>query len=438
MLTNEENHLLTRTGPGTPMGETMRRYWIPVLVSSEIAEPDSPPVQVKLLGEQLVAFRDSNGRVGLLDEFCPHRGVSLWLGRNEECGLRCVYHGWKFDVDGNCVDQMNESESFAQKIRATAYPTVELGGIVWAYLGHAENMPPPPKFEFTQVPESHRYVTRGWEECNWLQALEGGIDTSHVPVLHRMLSTSARGTGFGAETALVRAGPPVLDLETTDYGYRYAGIRQLGDEGKYVRSYHFVMPFTQIRPQQFDWSNDSYTPTIGGHFWVPMDDENCMVWNWLYSFGPQPLAQPEEDFRIAGNGPSDMDPNNNFRKLRNKDARWGIDRAAQKTVNFTGITGVNTQDHAVQESMGPIVNRTKEHLGPADRAVIVARQLLLKAIQAVEDGGEPHGANTSYYGLRAIERIIPHDADWWAEFRAETHPETIAAGWGASSELGSC
>ena len=428
MLTAEENALLTQTAPGTPLGEVMRRYWIPAICSSEIAAPDSPPVQVKLLGEQLVAFRDSNGRVGVLDEFCPHRGVSLWLGRNEECGLRCVYHGWKFDVDGNCVDQMNEPEGFAGKIRATAYPTVELGGIVWTFMGPRDRVPPEPRFEFTQVPETHRYVTRTWEECNWLQALEGGIDTSHVPVLHRMLSGNPSGTGFGTNTALVRAGPPTLELEPTDYGYRYAGIRSLGDEGKFVRSYHFVMPFTQIRPQQLDWANDGYTPTIGGHFWVPMDDENCMVWNWIYSFGSEPLQKPEEDFRVAGNGLSDMDASNNFRKLRNRDIRWGIDRAAQRTENFTGITGVNTQDHAVQESMGPIVNRTKEHLGPGDRAVIVARQLLLRAIQAVDDGADPRGADTSYYRLRAIERIIPHDADWWAEFRAESLPETAAAG----------
>jgi phthalate 4,5-dioxygenase len=422
MLTVEENALLTHTGPGTPMGGAMRRYWIPVLASVEIAEPDSPPVQVKLLGERLIAFRDTSGRTGLLEEFCPHRRASLWLGRNEDNGLRCVYHGWKFDVEGRCLEQMNEPESFGGKIRAIAYPTAEMGGIVWAYMGPSDRMPPLPRFEFTQVPETHRYVTRTWEECNWLQALEGGIDTSHVPVLHRMISSDPNGTGFGANTALVRAGPPLLDLETTDYGYRYAGIRTLPDGEKMVRSYHFVMPFTQIRPQQLDWATDSYTPTIGGHFWVPMDDENCMVWNWIYSFGAEPLSKPEEDFRIAGNGRSDMDPSNNFRKLRNRDIRWGIDRAAQRTETFTGITGVNTQDHAVQESMGPIVDRSKEHLGPGDRAVIVARQLLLRAIQSVEDGADPRGADASYYGLRAIERVIPANVDWWEEFAAETHP----------------
>jgi len=426
MLTREENELLTRTNAGTPMGQTMRRYWLPMLLSQEL-EPDGPPLRVKLLGEDLVAFRDSLGRVGLLEEFCPHRRVSLWLGRNEAGGLRCVYHGWKFDVEGTCVDQLNEPESFAGKVHGIAYPTVELGGIIWAYLGPKDGLPPPPRFEFTGVPESHRYLTRTWEECNWLQALEGGIDTSHVPILHRMLSVSATGTGFGATTALVRAGAPSLDVQTTGYGFRYAGIRPLGGDARYVRSYHFIMPFTQIRPQQLDWRDDSYTPTIGGHFWVPMDDENCMVWNWLYSYGEQPLANAEADFSLAGNGFEDADPANNFRKIRNKDTNWDIDRRAQRTQTFTGIQGVNTQDHAVQESAGPIVDRTREHLGPADRAIIVARQLLLRAIQTVEDGGEPLGANDRYYHLRAIERVLHGEANWWDAMGRECDPEPAAA-----------
>src|SRR4051794_5859835 len=171
MLTRDENELLCRGGPGTQMGEVMRRYWMPVLCSREL-DSDGPPARVKLLGERLVVFRDSSGRVGVLEEFCPHRGVSLWLGRNSENGLRCVYHGWKFDAEGACVEQMNEPESFAQKIHITAYPTIELGDIVWAYMGPPEKRPPEPRFEFTAVPASHRTVTRVWEECNWLQAVE--------------------------------------------------------------------------------------------------------------------------------------------------------------------------------------------------------------------------------------------------------------------------
>jgi phthalate 4,5-dioxygenase oxygenase subunit len=171
-LSHEENDLITRTGPGTPMGNVLRRYWIPILLERELDQPDGEPVKVQVLGEQLVAFRDTDGRIGLLEEFCPHRRVSLWLGRNEECGLRCVYHGWKYDVDGNCVDQLNEpgENSFAEKVRITHYPTHELGGIIWTYMGPAEKMPPPPSFEFTTVPPTHRHVSKVIEECNWLQA----------------------------------------------------------------------------------------------------------------------------------------------------------------------------------------------------------------------------------------------------------------------------
>src|SRR5438270_9624939 len=189
MLSAEQNELITRVGAGTPMGELLRRYWLPAVMSSEVPEPDGAPVRVKLLGESLVAFRDTSGRVGLIDEYCPHRGASLWLARNEECGLRCIYHGWKFNADGECLEQMNEPVSFAQKISTPAYPTVEAGDVVWAYMGPRELMPPPPHFEWTQVPATHRHVSQVVQEWNWGQALEGGIDPSHVPILHRAFAT---------------------------------------------------------------------------------------------------------------------------------------------------------------------------------------------------------------------------------------------------------
>ena len=230
MLSREENELITRVGQGTAMGNTMRRYWIPALLAHEIAEPDGPPVRVRLLGEDLVAFRDTEGRIGLLDEYCPHRRASLWFGRNEECGLRCVYHGWKFDVAGSCVDQLNEpvEHQFTHKVHITAYPTVELGGIVWAYLGPPERMPPPPKFAWTQVPETHRHVTKVIQECNWLQALEGGLDTSHAPIMHRLLRDDAKRGGIKPSNPYVRAKAPSLVVDITDYGYQYVGIRPLG------------------------------------------------------------------------------------------------------------------------------------------------------------------------------------------------------------------
>ena len=237
MLSREENELLTRTGPGTAMGEAMRRYWIPALLAREIAGPDGPPVRVRLLGEDLVAFRDSDGRIGLLDEYCPHRRASLWFGRNEECGLRCVYHGWKFAVDGSCVDQMNEPEEnqFKHKVSVTAYPTCELGGLVWAYMGPAEKIPPLPKFAWTQVPETHRHVSKVIQECNWLQGLEGGLDTSHAPILHRLLKDDAGRGGIKPSNPYVRAGAPRLVVDITDYGYQYTGIRRLGDAEMHAR-----------------------------------------------------------------------------------------------------------------------------------------------------------------------------------------------------------
>ena len=281
MLSREENELLTRVGPGTPMGDTLRRYWVPALLSSEIPAPDCAPARVRLLGEDLVAFRDSQGRIGLLDELCPHRLASLYFGRNEECGLRCVYHGWKFDVEGACTDMMNEPEEndFKHKIHTTAYPTVELGGLIWAYLGPSEKMPPAPKFAWTQVPETQRHVTKVIQESNWLQGLEGGIDTSHAPIMHRALTETTTRGGFKPSNPFVRGKAPKLVVDLTDYGYQYAGLRALDEADMHVRAYHFILPFHQIRPSK----SETGAPMDAGHIWVPMDDETTMVFNWIFT-----------------------------------------------------------------------------------------------------------------------------------------------------------
>jgi nitrite reductase/ring-hydroxylating ferredoxin subunit len=250
MLTLEENELLTRTGPGTPMGELMRRYWLPAVLSWELPEPDCPPVRVKLLGEALVMFRDTEGRIGLLDEFCAHRGTSLWLGRNEQSGLRCVWHGWKYDVNGQCVDQLNErgGTSFAQKIRIKSYPTLELGGVIWAYMGPPEKRPPPPRFGWTQVPETHRHALKVIQECNWLQGLEGGLDQSHVGILHSTFRVDPNNPGSTPTSFHARGGAPIFDIEPTKFGHRYVAIRPLGQEQVYVRGYNFVMPSPRSDP----------------------------------------------------------------------------------------------------------------------------------------------------------------------------------------------
>lgn len=404
MLSKERNERLTRVGPNTPMGKTMRRYWIPVALSWELPAPDCAPVRVRILGEDLVAFRTTDGKVGLLDEYCPHRQASLWLGRNEENGIRCVYHGWKFDATGQCVEQMNEPRPFCANIKATAYPTYEAAGIVWAYMGPKDKQPTPPVFDWTKLPDNHRVVSKVAQMCNWLQALEGGIDTSHFTILHRALKKDALQPGISPDDVSIRSGAPSLEVDLTDYGYRYFGIRPLGDT-IYVRGYHFVMPFTQIRPPG-PGKNETH-----GHFWVPIDDYNCMVWNF-YADYDEPTSDSVEHGNAYG---IHVDEKNGFKSIYNRKNNWMIDRDMQRTETFTGIEGINTQDRAVQESMGPIVDRTKEHLGPADRAISVTRKLLLEATDALERGEDPLGSKATYDDLRPAEAVYARSADWRAD-----------------------
>ena len=417
MLSVANNEAITKVGPGTPMGNLMRRYWQPILLSREVAEPDGDPLRVRILGENLVAFRDTSGRVGLISERCPHRLTSLFLGRNEEGGIRCVFHGWKFDVDGACVDMPNEPERYDVKdtIKATAYPTLELGGVIWTYMGPKELRPPDPNFEFTQQPESHRGSSKVIQECNWLQALEGGIDSVHSSFLHRKLAT---GEGLGFDGLRADAIASKLDVEATDYGYRYASHRPIpGTDTNYVRSYHWVMPHIQIRAVQLNNDGSWNKFKIAGHHWVPIDDTSTMVWSWYYSLD-EPLDQDDYDERGFGNIAPDVDQVT-FRHKGNLRNDWLIDREVQQTKSFTGIEGVNAQDRAVQEAMGPIVDRFDEHLGQTDKAVITTRRMLLKAMVVVQDGGDPPATGDVYYHLRGIEQVLPNEAAGLVELEAK-------------------
>jgi phenylpropionate dioxygenase-like ring-hydroxylating dioxygenase large terminal subunit len=315
---------------------------------------------------------------------------------------------------------MNEPDelSFKHKIRTTAYPTVEMGGIIWAYLGPAGLEPPPPAFAWTQAPATHRHVSKVIQESNWLQGLEGGIDTSHAPILHRTIATDSKRPGFTPGHPFVRSGASSLVVDLTDYGYQYAGVRPLGESDVYIRTYHFVVPFHQIRPSRLA----SGAPSVAGHIWVPMDDEHTMVYNWEYSVTDEPLREEDRLERRLGNGPPDVDQTT-FLSKRNRGNNYLLDRQVQKTETFTGIEGVNTQDRAIQESMGPIVDRSQEHLGPADKAIIQARRLLLQAVKTVQDGGTPRGIRPTYAMLRAAEGVVPRDADW----RTILAPEVPAA-----------
>jgi phenylpropionate dioxygenase-like ring-hydroxylating dioxygenase large terminal subunit len=408
------------------MGTLMRRYWVPALLAWEVPEPDGAPVEVRLLGEDLVAFRQTDGQVGLVGARCPHRGAGLFWGRNEACGLRCVYHGWKFDLTGQCVEMPSEPEAtnFQDKVRIPAYPTYEVGGVIWAYMGPPERRPALPLFEWTQAPETHRGLTKVWQECNWLQALEGGIDTVHTNFLHfgKPASTARMDAGavtFGSNTVRGRAvgfsKAALVEVVPTEYGFTYGGIRRLPDDAQFVRGYHWIMPWTQLR----GYSLDVAKPEVDGHMWVPIDDENTMVWNFRYTYGPMPLTEDERALVGTGNQFGvDVDPET-FRALRNRRNRYLIDRHVQKTQTYTGIVGVNTQDRAVQESMGLIADRTFERLGTTDRAIINARQQLLAALKQLETDADPPGVAPTYYRLRALEKVVPPAVPWFEAMRAE-------------------
>jgi phenylpropionate dioxygenase-like ring-hydroxylating dioxygenase large terminal subunit len=429
MLTKEQNETLTRVGPGTPMGEMMRRYWIPALLDYEVAEPDGEPAILNLLGEELVAFRQTDGQIGVVGARCAHRRAHLFFGRNEDCGLRCVYHGWKYDINGQCIDMPNEpvESNFKDKVRIPAYPAYETGGVVWVYMGPPEKQPPPPLFEWTQVEEPYRSVTKVIQESNWLQGLEGGIDSSHTNFLHGIPPHKQ----YSAEDPSVMnrarriSMAPVIQVVPTDYGYTYAGIRTLGDEGNYVRAYHWIAPWTQLRPGSMDGQ-----PTVHGHFWVPMDDYNTMVWNFTYTFGEKPLNEHEKKQAGLGNVLGEDVDAKTFRSFANARNNYLIDREVQKNETYTGITGTNTQDRAIQETMGPIADRTLERLGTADRAIITARRQLLAAVKAMqEEGADPPGADDSYYRLRSIQDVLPKDSHWLNELKARLFQlEEAAAG----------
>jgi hypothetical protein len=270
------------------------------------------------------------------------------------------------------------------------------------------------------VPDDQRLVSKNWQECNWLQGLEGGIDTAHAPILHRRISENTDRPGISISTDLIKAETARVDVDRTDYGYRYAGIRSLGDRGELIRSYHWVMPFHQFRPLQFGYYGQDPRELIAGHIWVPMDDENCMVYNWVYNYGGTPLTQVDRDEEIRlGRGPGEVLPD--FRTKRNRSNDWMIDREVQRTETFTGIEGINTQDQAIQESMGPILDRTNENLAASDMAIVIARRMLLEAAGSVADGGDPPGVGDSYYHVRAIDAIVPNDSDWKEELEARMY-----------------
>ena len=407
-MNREMAEVLVRVGPDTPMGRLMRRYWVPVLASSEIPEPDCPQVRVKILGEKLLAFRDTEGRAGLIDEFCAHRGVSLFFGRNEECGIRCSYHGWKFDLNGQCVE-LPSVPALAGKMSIKAYPCIERGGLVWAYMGPAGKQPPPPGLEWCNLPESHRYVSKRLQECSWLQAMEGGIDTTHASWVHRFeLDIDPMHREAVANKYIKADRNAVFDVEDMPHGLSIYGRRNGEADSYYWRITQYLFPWYTLIPP--------FGPhPLGGHVWVPIDDEHC--WAWSINFYPdKPLSADERRDLGEGKGIHVKYEPGSFRPAANKDNDYLIDRTAQKEKrSFSGVEGFSVQDASLQESMGPIQDHSREHLVATDKPISMARRMLFNAALNLSQGIEPPALEASAQRVRAASVLLERSAsviDW--------------------------
>lgn len=413
MLTHEENQLLCRVEGDAPMGQLMRRHWTPVCLIEEVTEPDGTPVKARVFGEDLVVFRDSEGRVGVMDEYCPHRRASLVFGRNEEGGLRCLYHGWKMDVDGNVLEMVSEptASGLAAKTKHKAYPTKEWGGMVWAYMGPVEQMPeftPPP---WAPTAETRVTIAKVVLPCNWAQILEGAIDSAHSSSLHSSDMVPARVDGAKATSnRWLRPSTdkaPRLQVERTPYGFRYAALRRpIKDAATqdYVRSTVFVAPATVLIPP-----NNLYNVANVN---VPMDDTNTAF--YFIAWG-NPAQTPEtETWRKFLRQTVGVDLDSYYRPLRNFENRFWQDRNAMKAGNFTGISGFPNQDVAMWVTMGPIADRTHECLGASDLAIVEFRKRMLDALQEFQANGTAIGTGESAVArsVCSFQAIVPNTTDW--------------------------
>src|SRR5919198_1530229 len=412
MLSAEDNAALCQVGRGTVMGDMLRQYWLPALLSSELPSPDCDPVRVLLLGEQLVAFRDTTGAVGLLAHNCPHRGASLFFGRNEEAGLRCVYHGWKFDVDGTCIDMPNEpaESDFKSKVKATAYPTQERGGIVWAYLGPRTTPPPLPDLEGNMLPGAQAWAYQ--QSANWFQILEGHIDTAHVSFLHYGgIQPEDVPTGSFSDYQL-RQRSAHFEVIDTEAGASYAARRPAGPGQTYWRVAQWIFPsFTMAPPGVLGLGKRNACE-------VPLDDNHTMTYQMSVSRGRPGGNGPNPTMNPIPMQPKSTDWYGRWRPIVQPENDFLIDREVQRKNDgpsgFTGITGIAMQDAAVTSSMGPIYDRSKEHLGTSDAMVIRVRRRLIAAIKAhMKYGTVPPGVeDPSAYRVRSGGVLLPEDADW--------------------------
>ena len=412
MLTAEENDLLCRVEGDAPMGQLMRRHWIPACLSEEVTEPDGTPVRTRLLGEDLVVFRDTDGRLGVLDEYCPHRRVSLALARNEECGLRCLYHGWKMDVEGNVLEMASEpaESGFTEKVKHKAYPAREWGGFVWTYMGPAETMPEfePPAFAPTE--DTRVSVVKINVPCNWAQILEGQIDSAHSSSLHASDMRPAKVEKAKAlDTHWVRPSTdksPRMEVEKTSFGFHYAAIRRPianSQTHDYIRKTVYIAPFTALIPP-----NDTYNvATLLG----PTDDTHTAFYFIAWS---QKGGIDQEAWRKFNVSRPGIDLDAHYNTVRTRENSYLQDRNAMKLGSSTGISGIPNQDIAMWVTMGPIADRTRERVGASDRAIVEFRRLMVDAARQMKVGGPALGttAHIPHASIASYEGVVPKGTDW--------------------------
>ena len=425
MLSRDENELLCRVESDAPMGRVMRAHWIPACLSEEVAERDGAPVRMRLLGENLVAFRDSAGRLGVLDEHCPHRRASLALGRNEACGLRCLYHGWKVDVEGNVVERPTEPREAAEvkPVRHRAYPSREAGGFVWVWMGAPEDAPvlEPPAW----APEDNTRVSvvKMRVDCNWAQVLEGAIDSSHSSSLHSTDMVPAQVEGAGAtDSTWLRPSTdkaPRLQVERTEFGFRYVAIRRPiadAETHDYLRITLFVAPFTVLIPP-----NDRYNLSILN---IPVDDTHTMYYFIAWSDRERPGIAQDDWRRFCAARPG-VDLDSDFRPIRTRANNYLQDRAAMREGSHTGIEGIPNQDLAMWETMGPIADRSRERLGASDMAIVQFRRIMVDAARKAAAGAPTIGTSqegVAHAKLRSFEGVVPKATNWRMLGSAEAEP----------------
>lgn len=391
MLSKQDNALLVTSEANTVMGNYLRCYWHPVALSEEVAKPDSPPIRVKIMGEDLLLFRDSQGKTGLIEPFCAHRGADLFFGRNEECGIRCIYHGWKYDIHGNCIDMPNvpKDAAYHGKIKIKAYPTREFADMVWAYMGPENEEPSElPQLEAGLVPQNHRYVTKRLVECNWTHSMEGALDTAHFSFLHMPAPTFTKddSTNIAADEKRIRwlrnDPAPRFSIIEHAVGFMIGGARNADPGDHYWRLTQYMLPTHSITPSAMP--NETYY----GYTWVPIDDHHC--WTYVYAWNPdQPIPSDElQKYKNGGYGQfAELGPG--YVPIRNRSNNYLMSRDDQKKVSFTGVKGIAEQDQMAQESQGYIVDRTKENLTPTDIGIIRFRKLLLQEASNYAKGIKP-------------------------------------------------